>query len=118
MKYVIVAKMVNNYTVISDPMEATENDINTIMDDITEFKKLNHIHVVVDGENWFLNPDAVVAVFKRTVQSIEMSNHMNYRRRNPVAKFMNAVARPQTHRDRTQYKRKAKHRQRTDDVSY
>ena len=37
-------------------------------------------------------------------------SHMNYRRRNPVAKFMNRVSRPATHSDRTKYKRNAKHR--------
>lgn len=36
--------------------------------------------------------------------------HVNFRRKNPVAKNLNAVNRPQTHRDRTKYARNPKHR--------
>jgi hypothetical protein len=36
---------------------------------------------------------------------------MNYRRKNPVARVLNQINRPQTHRDRTKYKRNEKYRQ-------
>lgn len=36
---------------------------------------------------------------------------MNYRRKNPVARVLNQFNRPQTHRDRTKYKRSEKYRQ-------
>jgi hypothetical protein len=35
-------------------------------------------------------------------------------RKNPVARTMNTFNKPQTHRDRTQYKRKAKYAERYD----
>jgi hypothetical protein len=36
---------------------------------------------------------------------------INYRRKNPVARVLNRVNKPQTHRDRTQYQRKEKFQQ-------
>jgi hypothetical protein len=33
---------------------------------------------------------------------------MNYRRKNPVARVLNRVNRPQTHREKTQYRRREK----------
>jgi hypothetical protein len=39
-----------------------------------------------------------------------MSSGKNHRRKNPVARVLNQVNRPQTHRDRTKYTRKAKYR--------
>ena len=39
-----------------------------------------------------------------------MSSKVNHRRKNPVARVLNQVNRPQTHRDRTKYKRHAKFR--------
>jgi len=37
-------------------------------------------------------------------------SHVNHRRRNPVAKFMNQISRPQTHKSKKDYRRAPKYR--------
>jgi hypothetical protein len=39
-----------------------------------------------------------------------MSNKINWRRKNPVARVLNQVNRPATHKDKTKYNRKPKYR--------
>jgi len=55
-----------------------------------------------------------MGIYYLNIVNNEVTKMKKERKKNPVARFMNDFNKPATHKDRTKYSRKAKHKARTE----